>query len=109
MSHVRVVTALVVGALALSGCGYHFVGGKGVFGPDVHTIELLAFENESREPGLEQLIAQAMNEEFARRGWLEPRLEGQTPSGDLVMRTRPRTRRVRSRSRRPSRSCWTST
>jgi hypothetical protein len=80
-SHARVVAALV--ALALSACGYHFVGGKGVFGPDVRTIELVAFENESREPGLEQLIGQAMNEGFARRGWLEPKLQG---GGDLVMR-----------------------
>jgi len=84
-SHACVVAALLA-TLAFSGCGYHFVGGKGVFGPDVRTIELLAFENESREPGMEQLIGVAMNEEFARRGWLEPRLEGQTPSGDLVMR-----------------------
>jgi hypothetical protein len=86
VSRVRVLAALAAAALAHTGCGYHFVGGRDVFGPDVHSIELFAFENETREPGLEQLIAQALNEEFARRGWLEPKLEGQISSPDLVMR-----------------------
>ena len=45
----------------------------------------MAFENETREPGLEQLIGEALNEEFARRGWLDPKLQGQGAS-DLVMR-----------------------
>ena len=85
-SHARVLGALTASALALSGCGYHLMGGKGFFGPDVHTIELVAFENDTREPGLEQMIAEAMNEEFARRGWLDPLLQGQSAKPDLVMR-----------------------
>jgi hypothetical protein len=83
-SHARLVAALAV--FALAGCGYHPINGRGAFGPDTHSIELFAFENQTREPGLEQLIANAMNEEFARRGWLEPQLEGQTSNPDLILR-----------------------
>ena len=72
-------------AAALSGCGYHALGGRGFFGEDVRTIELVAFDNQSREPGLPHLIAEAMSEEFARRGWLDPKSEGEVGSPDLVM------------------------
>ena len=83
MSHVRLALAL---SLLAAACGYRPLDGRDVFGPNVHSIELVAFENETREPGLEQLITEALNEEFARRGWLEPKLEGQDTSPDLVMR-----------------------
>ncbi|MFI5316390.1 MAG: LPS assembly lipoprotein LptE [Myxococcota bacterium] len=81
----RVLRALAGCALALSACGYHPLGGRGFFGENVRSIELVAFQNDTREPGLEQLIAEALNEEFARRGWLDPKLEGQG-APDLVMR-----------------------
>jgi hypothetical protein len=97
-THARVLAALAAAALALCGCGYHALGGRGVFGPDVHSIELFAFENETREPGLEQLITQALNEEFARRGWLDPKLEGQIAQPDLVMRGVLRSATVHSSS-----------
>ena len=81
-SHGRIALGLAL--LALAACGYRPLNGRDAFGPDVRSIELNAFENETREPGLEQLIAEALNEEFARRGWLEPKVEGQT--SDLVLR-----------------------
>jgi hypothetical protein len=93
----RAIGALAL-ALALCGCGYHALGGRGFFGKDVRSIELVAFENQTREPGLEQLIAEAMNEEFARRGWLDPELEGQSRKPDLVMRGVLHTATVRSSS-----------
>jgi hypothetical protein len=96
--HARVLGAIAAFELALSGCGYHVLGGRGVFGPDVHSIELVAFENETREPGLEQLITEAMNEEFARRGWLDPELQGQSPNPDLIMRGVLHSATVRSSS-----------
>jgi hypothetical protein len=89
---------LVASLLALAACGYTPVGGRDVFGPDVHSIELVAFENLTREPGLEQMVADAMAEEFERRGWLEPELQGQVANPDLVMRGTLQSALVRSAS-----------
>ena len=80
----RVLGALALAA-ALAGCGYHAIGGRGFFGEDVRTIELDGFTNQSREPGLPLLIGQAMSEEFARRGWLDPKSAGEVAKPDLVM------------------------
>jgi hypothetical protein len=77
---------LVCSLLALAACGYKPVGGRDVFGPGVRSIELVAFDNQTREPGLEQMVAEAMLEEFERRRWLEPDLQGQVANPDLVMR-----------------------
>jgi len=92
------LVARVCFLLALGACGYRPLDGRGVFGPDVHTIEVEAFENKSREPGLEQQVADALMEEFARRAWLEPVLQGQVSSPDLVMTGLLRTADVRSNS-----------
>ena len=81
-------TGAVVALAALLGlvaCGYRPLDGSGVFGPDVKTIEVEAFENDSTAPGLEQQVADALVEEFARRAWLEPVLQGQIASPDLVL------------------------
>ncbi len=83
-------------ALLLCACGYRALDGRGAFGPDVKTIELRAFENESREPGLEQLIGDALVEEFGRRAWLDPELAGSTPAPDLVLNGTLRSAIVRS-------------
>jgi len=89
---------LVAGAaLALSACGYHALNGASALGPGLHSIELVSFENQTREPGLEQLVGEALNEEFARRGWLSPELEGQG-APDLVMRGTLRSAIVHSSS-----------
>lgn len=79
------VAAASLLALVVTACGYRPLDGREAFGPDVRTIELVAFENESREPALEEQIGDAMNEEFARRGWLEPELGGKAAGSDLVM------------------------
>jgi hypothetical protein len=79
------VVALAGLVFALAACGYRPLDGRGAFGPDVRTIEVEAFENASTSPGLEQQVADAMVEEFARRAWLEPVLQGQVANPDLVM------------------------
>lgn len=84
--------------LPLVACGYRPLDGKGVFGPDVKTIEVEAFDNASTAPGLEQQIADAMVEEFARRAWLEPVLQDQVANPDLVMSGELLTADVRSNS-----------
>ncbi len=92
------ILARVCVVLALGACGYRALDGSEVFGPDVHTIEIEAFENESREPGLEQQVADALVEEFSRRAWLEPVLQGQLSSPDLVMTGQLHSAEVRSNS-----------
>lgn len=100
----RGASAVVVSAVlmfTLVACGYRPLTGGAVFGPDVRTIEVEAFENESTAPGLEQQVADAMVEEFARRAWLEPVLQGQVANPDLVMSGLLRTANVRSNSYSP--------
>ena len=89
----RICLIFMVGA-----CGYRPLDGRAAFGPNVHTIEIEAFENESRAPGLEQQVADALVEEFSRRAWLEPVLQGQLASPDLVMSGLLRTADVYSNS-----------
>ncbi len=62
-------TALLVLAL---GCGYRFANEPAVFGPDVKQIRVQMFKNESNQPGLERVLADAIHEEFLRGGTLEP-------------------------------------
>ena len=92
------VVALAGLLLGLCACGYRPLDGRGAFGPDVKTIEVEAFENASTAPGLEQQVADAMVEEFARRAWLEPVLQGQVARPDLVLSGLLLTADVRSNS-----------
>jgi hypothetical protein len=82
--------------LIVSGCGYSFVDERAVFGPGVRSIEIRAFENRSAQPGYEQVIADALSEEFARRGALEPVHAG--GHGELLLEGRIEEVRVRPRS-----------
>jgi hypothetical protein len=68
---------------AATGCGYRFVDERAVFGPQVRKIEIRAFENESAQPGYEHVLADALSEEFARRGALVP--VHAADSGELVL------------------------
>ena len=80
--------------LAIGGCGYRLVDERAVFGPEVASIEIRAFENRSAEPGYEQMLADSLEEEFSRRGALRPLLG---PGGaDLVLSGSIREVRVRS-------------
>jgi len=70
-------------SLACAGCGYHLWDESQVFGSEVRRIEIRMFENRSDEPGLERVLADSLQEEFARRGVLAPTW---TPgSGDLLL------------------------
>lgn len=73
-------------SIAAQGCGYRFVDERAVFGPEIRRIEIRAFENESTEPGYEQVLADALSEEFSRRGALEPVHAREL--GDLVLEGR---------------------
>ena len=63
-------------ALLVLGCGYRLVDPAGALGPDLDRIEIRPLENHSNEPTLERVLADALVEEFARRGALRPVYEG---------------------------------
>jgi hypothetical protein len=68
-----------------SGCGYRLVDPRGTFGPGVERIELRTFENRSNQPGFEQLLVDALSEEFVRRAALVPVFGGDRAAADLVL------------------------
>ena len=68
------------------GCGYQFANESAVFGPDVKQIRVQIFRNQSNQPGLERVLADAIHEEFLRGGTLEPTWSAGAPleiSGDI--------------------------
>jgi hypothetical protein len=69
--------------LTLVACGYRFVDEAAVFGPGTRRIEIRAFENRSSQPGYENVLADALAEEFSRRGALQPVYSG--GAGELVL------------------------
>lgn len=78
------IASILLPFLICFGCGYHRWDESRVFGAEVRRIEIRMFENRSSEPGLERLLADAVQEEFARRGVLTPTWA--PGSGDLVLR-----------------------
>ena len=88
--------SLVLVLLATIACGYRFVDERAVFGGEVSSIQILAFENRSTEVGYEQMLADTISEEFARRGALRPVYGSR--GADLILLGMIRDVRVRSRS-----------
>jgi hypothetical protein len=57
--------ALLCGAF---GCGYHLDGSRANVPGDIRTVSIGKFENKTREVGLEERLAFALEREFYRRG-----------------------------------------
>ena len=76
-----VVCALTLAAVGTS-CGYRRVDLTQTFPPEVRRIEIHVFENTTLEPGFGTLLSDALVEEFARRGALDPVYAGQGGSAD---------------------------
>lgn len=73
-------------ALAVVGClGYKPIDPRAVFGPEVRGILLQMLENRTSEVGLEATLADAFQEEFARRGLLRPVYDEEDPRANLVL------------------------
>ncbi|HTO52060.1 MAG TPA: LPS assembly lipoprotein LptE [Myxococcota bacterium] len=98
MSSARLWATFALALFASPACGYHALSGAESLGPNVHSIELKALENETREPGLETLVGEAMNEEFTRRGWLKSGVQGELSDPDLIMMGTLRTANYHSSS-----------
>jgi len=75
----------VLCACWLSACGYSVVDERGVFGPDVRVIRLGALENRTTEVGFEAMMADALQEEFVRRGVLTPLFGSEVPESGLAL------------------------
>ncbi len=74
--------AVAIATLALSGCGYRLIGAPAAGAS--RSIELVTFENRTAAPGFERMLAEALSEEFARRGELRAVRPG-APASDLAL------------------------
>jgi len=73
---------LLAGLLAVAGCGYQLVG-RGSIRGGARTVALRGFSNETKEPGVEAIVTDALYREFARRGDL--RIVRDASRADLVV------------------------
>ncbi len=71
-----VLLGLWLGLLLVSGCGYTLVG-QGSLPDHIKTIAIPTFENETLEKGLEEVITQAVIDEYVRGGKLRLVAEAQ--------------------------------
>ncbi len=62
---------LLISALAVSGCGYQFVGNSSLLPKDAKTIYVEPFVNRSRDVGMEKELTTALRGEFYRRSHLK--------------------------------------
>ncbi len=74
--------AALAGPLLASGCGYRLVGGTDEL-PGVRTVAIETPRNDSYEPGVEFVVADALRREFLRRGGV--RLTNDPSRADLVL------------------------
>jgi hypothetical protein len=74
--------ALIVSLVGVTGCGYHFAGGGRSFAPELRTIGVRTFANQTRELGIEKRLAMAIERELVLRG---PLKVVDPDEGDLVM------------------------
>ena len=70
--------------VALSGCGYGLVGKGNSLPPTIHTIQVPAFVNKTTRVNLEQLVTQAVGNEFVSRGRM--RLVSNPKDADAILR-----------------------
>lgn len=73
----------VVGS-ALSGCGYHLMGSRIAVPGNIRSLYIGEFANQTREFGLQERLAFALEREFFRRGVL--RVEENPETAEAVLR-----------------------
>src|ERR1043165_8054093 len=62
------VAGWMLALMVLSGCGYGLVGTGNSLPPTIHSIQVPAFVNKTTRVNLEQLVTQAVGNEFVSRG-----------------------------------------
>jgi outer membrane lipopolysaccharide assembly protein LptE/RlpB len=78
----RIAAALILVAGVLNGCGYQLVNYARPEG-GARTLALPTLRNDSYEPGVELLVADALRREFLRRGAF--RLTSDSATADVVL------------------------
>jgi len=91
----RLAATLSALLLAAVGCGYTLVGYGNGFG-DIRTVAIRTPENDSYQPGVEVVVADALRREFLRRGGV--RLVDDAAAADLVVGGKVRDVRMSGRS-----------
>jgi hypothetical protein len=77
------LVSILASVLASSGCGYQIVRYRDALG-DARRVAIFGLENNSFEPGLESLVADAITREFLRRGALQVVSDPET--ADLIVK-----------------------
>ena len=78
------VAGWMLALIVLSGCGYGLVGSGNSLPPTIHTIQVPAFVNKTTRVNLEQLVTQAVGNEFVSRGRM--RLVTNPKDADAILR-----------------------
>lgn len=78
----RATILLVLWTAWTAGCGYQLVRYRDALG-DARSVAISGVRNETREPGVDSLVTDALTHEFQRRGAL--RLLEQADAADLVI------------------------
>jgi hypothetical protein len=86
---------LAISLFAASGCGYKLIDYSERL-DGLGSVQIQIFRNDSYEPGIELVVADAMRREFLRRGVV--RLVGDPAAADLVLSGRVERVRTRTRS-----------
>jgi outer membrane lipopolysaccharide assembly protein LptE/RlpB len=60
--------ATLLSVLVLAGCGYHLAGKGSVLPEHVKAIVIVAFENRTQRPEIEQRVTEEVAQQFSRRG-----------------------------------------
>jgi len=76
------VSLVLIACLAATGCGYHFVRYDGTLG-DYRSLAIPTPSNDSYDPGVEFIVADALRREALRRGGLD--LVENPANADLVL------------------------
>ena len=93
--HRSLLGVLVVAHLANSGCGYKLIDYREPHS-GLQSVSIRTFRNDSYEPGVEFVVADALRREFLRRGVVA--LTGDENEADLVISGAVKPIRTRTRS-----------
>jgi hypothetical protein len=93
---VRQLSVILVASVTVAfGCGYKLIGYDEGFG-DIRTIAIRTPDNDSYEPGVETIVADALRREFLRRGAVQ--VVSNPSTADLVLDGSVRSVQVSGRS-----------
>jgi outer membrane lipopolysaccharide assembly protein LptE/RlpB len=69
--------------LVIAGCGYHLVGTSTYLPPEIQSLHIKLFENQTARADMDQRVAEALNLEWVRRGRFQ--LVDRPEKADIVL------------------------